>query len=279
MTSEADGAVMITGTHNPPDYNGFKMMLGKKPFFGAQIQELGRMAAEGDVVPETAGTDRAAWTSPSATPTACWPDWDGGDRALKVVWDPGNGSAGPIVKALAARLPGTHIVLNGDVDGTFPNHHPDPTVPKNLEQLIAEVTREKADLGIAFDGDGDRIGVVDDEGHILFGDQLLIVLARDVLKSQAGRHHHRRREGEPGAVRRDRQGRRQAADVEDRPFADQGQDGRDRLAARRRDVGPHLLRRQLVRLRRRALFGGAAARHRRAHDADRWPTCAPRCRR
>jgi phosphomannomutase len=113
-------------------------------------------------------------------------DWDGGDRALRVVWDPGNGSSAEIVKKLVARLPGTHFVINGTIDGTFPAHHPDPTVAKNLEQIIAEVAREKADLGIAFDGDGDRIGVVDDEGHILFGDQLMIVLARDVLKQKPG---------------------------------------------------------------------------------------------
>ncbi|HWT08611.1 MAG TPA: phosphomannomutase/phosphoglucomutase [Roseomonas sp.] len=182
---EADGAAMVTGSHNPPDYNGFKMMIGKKPFYGAAIQEIGRMAAEGDVVPESMGSDRAVDIAGRYADRVL-ADWDGGDRKLKVVWDPGNGSAGPIVKALAARLPGTHFVINGDVDGTFPNHHPDPTVAKNLEQIIAEVAREKADLGIAFDGDGDRIGVVDNEGHILFGDQLLIVLARDVLKSKPG---------------------------------------------------------------------------------------------
>ncbi len=182
---EADGAVMVTGSHNPPDYNGFKMMIGKKPFYGAQIQEIGRMAAEGDVVPSQAGSDRSVDIAGRYADRVL-ADWDGGDRALKVVWDPGNGSAGPIVKTLASRLPGTHFVINGDVDGNFPNHHPDPTVAKNLEQLIAEVAREKADLGIAFDGDGDRIGVVDNEGHILFGDQLLIVLARDVLKSNPG---------------------------------------------------------------------------------------------
>ena len=182
---EADGAVMVTGSHNPPDYNGFKMMIGKKPFYGAQIQQIGRMAAEGDVVPEAAGSDRSVDISTRYADRVLQ-DWDGGDRKLKVVWDPGNGSAGPIVKALAARLPGTHFVINGDVDGRFPNHHPDPTVAKNLEQIIAEVAREKADLGIAFDGDGDRIGVVDNEGHILFGDQLLIVLARDVLKAKPG---------------------------------------------------------------------------------------------
>ena len=182
---EADGAVMVTGSHNPPDYNGFKMMIGKKPFYGAQIQEIGRMAADGDVVPETVGTDRAVDIAGRYADRVL-SDWDGGDRKLKVVWDPGNGSAGPIVKALAARLPGTHYVINGDVDGNFPNHHPDPTVAKNLEQIITEVAREKADLGIAFDGDGDRIGVVDGDGNILFGDQLLIVLARDVLKSHPG---------------------------------------------------------------------------------------------
>ena len=182
---EADGAAMVTGSHNPPDYNGFKMMIGKKPFYGAQIQQIGRMAAEGDVVPEAAGSDRAVDIATRYADRVLQ-DWDGGDRALKVVWDPGNGSAGPIVKALAARLPGHHMVINADVDGRFPNHHPDPTVPKNLEQLIAAVAREGADLGIAFDGDGDRIGIVDNEGHVLFGDQLMIVLARDVLKAKPG---------------------------------------------------------------------------------------------
>ncbi|MCB4821506.1 phosphoglucomutase/phosphomannomutase PgmG [Roseicella aerolata] len=181
-----DGAVMVTGSHNPPDYNGFKMMLGKKPFFGAQIQEIGRMAREGDVVPvSTEGSDRQVDVA-EAYAARVLQDYDGGERKLKVVWDPGNGSGANITKVLAARLPGEHYVINGEVDGTFPNHHPDPTVAKNLEQLIAEVAREGADLGIAFDGDADRIGVVDNEGHILFGDQLLVVLARDVLKAKPG---------------------------------------------------------------------------------------------
>ncbi|MDI3306336.1 MAG: phosphomannomutase/phosphoglucomutase [Acetobacteraceae bacterium] len=181
-----DGAVMVTGSHNPPDYNGFKMMLGKKPFFGAQIQEIGRMAAEGDVVPPSAeGSDRSVDIAEDYAARVLR-DYDGGERKLKVVWDPGNGAASDITKLLTSRLPGEHFVINGMVDGTFPNHHPDPTVPKNLEQLIEEVAREGADLGIAFDGDGDRIGVVDNEGHILFGDQLMIVLARDVLKKRPG---------------------------------------------------------------------------------------------
>ncbi|TDH58173.1 phosphomannomutase/phosphoglucomutase [Dankookia rubra] len=182
----ADGAVMVTGSHNPPDYNGFKMMLGKKPFFGAQIQEIGRMAAEGDVVPvSTEGSDHKVEVAEPYV-ARVMQDYDGGDRKLKVVWDPGNGSGADITKLLTAKLPGEHYVINGDVDGSFPNHHPDPTVAKNLEQLIAEVEKEGADLGIAFDGDADRIGVVDGEGNILFGDQLLVVLARDVLKSKPG---------------------------------------------------------------------------------------------
>ena len=183
---ETDGAVMVTGSHNPPDYNGFKMMLGKKAFFGQQIQEIGRMAAAGDVVPaSTEGSDRRVDITDDYAHRVLR-DYDGGERHLRVVWDPGNGSAANITKVLAERLPGEHFVINGTVDGNFPNHHPDPTVAKNLEQLIEEVRKENADLGIAFDGDGDRIGVVDNEGHILFGDQLMVVLARDVLRERPG---------------------------------------------------------------------------------------------
>ncbi len=184
-TRETDGAVMVTGSHNPPDYNGFKMMLGRKPFFGEQIQRIGRMAAAGDVVAEEAGSEReiSLVTDYIARLIA---DWDGGDRALGVVWDNGNGAAGEVLQRLILSLPGRHHVLNGTIDGRFPAHHPDPTVPKNLEQLIAEVHTRKANLGIAFDGDADRIGVVDDEGEILFGDQLLVILSRDVLREHAG---------------------------------------------------------------------------------------------
>ncbi len=180
-----DGAIMVTGSHNPPDYNGFKSMLGKKPFFGKDIQELGRMAAAGDVVPEAQGSERSVDIA-EAYVARMLQDYDGGERPLNVVWDPGNGSGAEITKMLAARLPGTHTVINGTIDGTFPAHHPDPTVAKNLVQIIAEVKARGADLGIAFDGDADRIGVVDNAGNILFGDQLLVVLARDVLKRRPG---------------------------------------------------------------------------------------------
>ncbi|MCS6931980.1 MAG: phosphomannomutase/phosphoglucomutase [Acetobacteraceae bacterium] len=184
-TLPADGGVMVTGSHNPPDYNGFKMVLANKPFFGKDIQEIGRMAADGDVVPESAGRERRLDVSGPYIDRLA-EDWDGGDRHLTVVWDPGNGAGAGIVTRLVAKLPGEHIVLNAVVDGTFPAHHPDPTVPRNLEQLIAEVRHLKADLGVAFDGDADRIGVVDDEGEILFGDQILAILARDVLKDRPG---------------------------------------------------------------------------------------------
>jgi phosphomannomutase len=182
---ETDGAIMVTGSHNPADYNGFKMMWGRKPFFGQQILQIGRLAETGDVVPEAAGNERTVANADDYI-ARLLADWDGGDRMLKVVWDNGNGAAGDVLQQLVASLPGEHVVLNGAIDGRFPAHHPDPTVPANLAELIAEVRARKADIGIAFDGDADRIGLVDDTGEILFGDQLMVLLARDVLKERPG---------------------------------------------------------------------------------------------
>jgi phosphomannomutase len=179
------GAVMVTGSHNPPDYNGFKMMLGKKPFFGAQIQTIGARAAAGEVVPQESGSDEQTDVS-DAYIARLLQDVETGNRPLKIVWDNGNGAAGDVLQRLAVRLPGTHILINETIDGTFPAHHPDPTVAKNLVQLIDRVATEKADLGIAFDGDADRIGAVDDKGQMLAGDQLLAIYARDVLKTHPG---------------------------------------------------------------------------------------------
>jgi phosphomannomutase len=179
------GAVMVTGSHNPPDYNGFKMMLGGKPFFGEQIRLLGQLARDGDVVQENEAVERTLDISEEYV-ARLLADWDGGDRSLKVVWDNGNGAAGDVLAKLVAALPGEHVVLNGAIDGTFPAHHPDPTVPANLQQLIAAVKARGADIGIAFDGDADRIGVIDDTGEIMFGDQLMVLLARDVLRACPG---------------------------------------------------------------------------------------------
>ena len=177
------GGIMVTGSHNPPNYNGFKMMLGTSPFFGSDIQNMSKLAENGDY---TIGSGKV-------TEVNIFPDYI--DRLLfnanlkkhlSIVWDCGNGSAGPAVEALCARLPGEHRVLFSDVDGDFPNHHPDPTVEKNLETLIFTIQEEQADLGIAFDGDGDRIGVVDGDGKIVWGDQLLAILAEDVLSERNG---------------------------------------------------------------------------------------------
>lgn len=184
FTEPTDGAVMVTGSHNPANYNGFKMMLGKKPFFGKDILHLGERAAKGEVVAQAQGSVVQKDVS-EAYLARLLKDWDG-EKTLKVVWDNGNGAAGDVLAELVKKLPGKHIVLNGTIDGTFPAHHPDPTVPKNLEQLVAAVKREGADVGIAFDGDADRIGLVDNEGHILFGDQFLILMARDVLRDHPG---------------------------------------------------------------------------------------------
>ncbi len=184
-TLETDGAVMVTGSHNPPDYNGFKMMLGRRAFFGSDIQMLGQLAAAGDVVDEAAGSD-APVDVVDAYVARLVQDWDGGDRKLRVVWDNANGAAGEVLTRLLKVLPGEHTVLNEKIDGRFPAHHPDPTIAKNQEQLIAAVREHGADLGIGFDGDADRIGVVDDGGGMLAGDQLMVVLARDVLRTHPG---------------------------------------------------------------------------------------------
>ncbi len=184
FTTPTDGAVMVTGSHNPSNYNGFKMMLRKKPFFGQDILTLGVRAAAGEVVPETKGSVVQRDVS-EAYVARLMQDWDGA-KDLNIVWDNGNGAAGDVLAKLVQKLPGKHKVLNGKIDGTFPAHHPDPTVAKNLEQLIQAVKAEGADVGVAFDGDADRIGLVDNEGNILFGDQFLVLMARDVLKQHPG---------------------------------------------------------------------------------------------
>ena len=181
-----DGGVMITGSHNPPDYNGFKMMLGHGPFYGDDIAGLGTMAASGDwAEPDSGG----AGTSSRVDIADRYVDRlmkDFAPPPLTIVWDAGNGSAGPVVERLTARLPGKHILLFTDVDGDFPNHHPDPTEEVNLIDLKAAVAEHKADMGLAFDGDGDRLGAIDGAGRVVWGDQLLGLLAEPVLKALPG---------------------------------------------------------------------------------------------
>ena len=185
-----DGGMMVTGSHNPPDYNGIKMVHARRPFYGAQIQGLrdrvgaGRLATAAGGRAETAGI-QDAYIARLVEGLAGAAD-PGSSRKLRVAWDPGNGAAGAVLGALCRRLPGEHIVINERVDGTFPAHHPDPTVEENLAELKAAVAKEGCDLGIAFDGDGDRIGVVDARGRVVWGDQLLVLLSADVLADLPG---------------------------------------------------------------------------------------------
>jgi len=180
---DAAGGIMVSGSHNPPDYNGFKMMRGPKPFYGDDIQGLGTLAAAADYE-SGAGSDRAEPMLERYVGRVLQ-DYKSG-RELKVAWDAGNGSAGEAMVKVCAELPGEHILLNERIDGMFPVHHPDPTVVENLQQLRDVVLAEKCDLGIAFDGDGDRIGVVDGDGEILWGDQLMVVWAADILSAHPG---------------------------------------------------------------------------------------------
>ncbi len=180
---DADGGMMITGSHNPSDYNGIKMTFMGRPFFGSDIQALAQAAA----VAEPAGQTGRVEEQPVAeayVDRLCQ-DFRGAP-ALSIAWDPGNGAAAAVLPLLCERLSCRHVAINDVVDGRFPAHHPDPTVEENLEQLKALVAAEKSDLGIAFDGDGDRIGVVDSLGRVLWGDQLLLILAREVLAECPG---------------------------------------------------------------------------------------------
>ncbi len=182
-TLATDAGLMVTGSHNPPDYNGLKMIRHGRSFFGADIQTLGAVAAEGRFAQGRGRTEGRVVLDDYVARLA--QDYRGG-RALKVAWDPGNGATGEALQKLVPRLPGQHVVINAAIDGTVPAHHPDPTVEKNLAQLKDVVAKEKCDLGVAFDGDGDRIGVVDAKGRVLWGDQLLVILAREVLKDEPG---------------------------------------------------------------------------------------------
>jgi phosphomannomutase / phosphoglucomutase len=180
---EADGAVMITGSHNPSEFNGFKTVCGPTTLHGETIQEVRRIIeahdflrghgshADMDVIP--AYLDQVA------------PQFHY-SRRIKVVLDAGNGTAGPVVHRLFERLNCDVTELFFDMDGQFPNHHPDPTVPANLKHLQDAVRSQKAELGIAFDGDADRIGAVDENGEVIYGDMLLLIFGREILSRKPG---------------------------------------------------------------------------------------------
>jgi len=178
-----DAGIAVTGSHNPPHHNGFKMLTRAAPIYGDAIRDLGDRAAMGcprrpggtvtEIDVRTDYVKRLLEAAPKGNPGL-------------VVWDAGNGAVGEVLGMLVAQLPGRHRVLFGEIDGSFPNHHPDPTVEANLVDLRTAVASSAASLGIAFDGDGDRVGVIDGQGRVLWGDQLLALLARPVLKERPG---------------------------------------------------------------------------------------------
>ena len=179
----ADAGIMVTGSHNPPTHNGFKMALYAGPVYGDAIQAIGKVAASGDYAVGTGTIEDIDIQDVYVDRLA--QDYDG-PRDLKIVWDAGNGAAGEILRRLTAKLPGEHILLFDEIDGNFPNHHPDPTVPENLVDLQRSVAQHQADIGIGFDGDGDRIGAIDNTGRIVWGDQLLAIYAKEVLATHPG---------------------------------------------------------------------------------------------
>jgi phosphomannomutase / phosphoglucomutase len=180
---KADGGAMITGSHNPPEFNGFKVVAGASTIYGEAIQEVRRLI-------ETGGLTRGAGSVREADAVTPYVEEISSQfrfpRRIKVVVDAGNGAGGPAMHRILQRLNAEATELFFDMDGHFPNHHPDPTVPTNLEALIATVRRTGADLGIAFDGDADRIGAVDETGAVIYGDQLMILYGREILSRKPG---------------------------------------------------------------------------------------------
>ncbi|OQY32433.1 MAG: phosphomannomutase/phosphoglucomutase [Spirochaetaceae bacterium 4572_59] len=178
---KADAGIIVTASHNPSEYNGFKFQLKDRPFHGDDIQEMGELCAAGCFSSGSGRYNKADIKDAYVeyligfldVPESC---------DLSVVWDPGHGASAAVLSAFLKRLPGKHYAICNEVDGTFPCHHPDPSLEENLEHLKQAVLENEADLGIAFDGDGDRLGIIDGKGKMLLGDQLLVLFARDLLK-------------------------------------------------------------------------------------------------
>ncbi|MBC7362333.1 MAG: phosphomannomutase/phosphoglucomutase [Candidatus Aminicenantes bacterium] len=180
-----EAAVMITGSHNPPEFNGFKIMVGEETLHGEEIQDIFRIIKEGQFVSASTPGKKTDFN-----PIPEYIDYVAGqitlERPVKVVVDPGNGTAGPVAVPLFKKLGAEIVELYTEMDGHFPNHHPDPTLPEALKDLMVKVAETGAELGIAYDGDADRIGAVDETGKIIWGDQLMIIFARDLLARHPG---------------------------------------------------------------------------------------------
>ena len=248
--------VMLTGSHNPSNYNGFKIVIAGDTLANEQIQALhdrlktNNLSSGKGSVTQVDILDRYNTEIVQDIKLA---------RRLKVVVDCGNGAAGVIAPQLIEALNCEVIPLFCEVDGNFPNHHPDPGKPENLVDLIAKVRETNADIGLAFDGDGDRVGVVTNTGSIVYPDRLLMLFARDVLARNTDARDHLRRQMHPPPDTTDQGIRRSPADVEDRSFADQKENETNRRAVGRRNERAYLLQGTLVRFRRRHLQRRAAA--------------------
>ena len=180
---DKDGGMMVTGSHNPPEFNGFKVSVGKSTIFGEEIQKLGRLIEKGEFVNGKGSLSKFEIIQP-------YQDYIKKniklEKKMRVVIDAGNGTAGVAAGPLLRDLSCEVEELYCKIDGRFPNHFPDPTIPGNLKDLIDRVKKSRADVGIGYDGDADRIGVVDDQGNIIWGDQLMILFAREILKQKKG---------------------------------------------------------------------------------------------
>jgi len=180
---KTDGGIMITGSHNPGEFNGFKGMTKSTSLHGEEIQKLYEMIEAGDLVTGEGSVKEADVVTPYVEEIPQQFKWD---RKVKVVFDAGNGVAGPVIQRLSEKLNIEAVELFYEMDGRFPNHHPDPTVEKNLAHLKAAVHENKADLGIAFDGDSDRIGAIDEKGNVVWGDILMLIYGREILTRKPG---------------------------------------------------------------------------------------------
>ncbi|MEO8131077.1 MAG: phosphomannomutase/phosphoglucomutase [Bryobacteraceae bacterium] len=180
---QASGGVMITGSHNPAEYNGFKVMAGKSTIHGAEIQEILRIITDEDFASGEGSLQSCDIVTPYVDEIASRFQFQ---RRVKVVLDGGNGTAGPAMHRLLEKLNVDATEIFFDMDGRFPNHHPDPTVEENLTHLQQAVKQHGAELGIAFDGDADRIGAIDENGVVIWGDYLLLIYAREILTRKPG---------------------------------------------------------------------------------------------
>jgi len=176
----SNAAIVVTGSHNPPEYNGFKMVLNKHSFYADNIQKLQKIIQDPKIIKGKGAIKKINLLEDYVLRNLKNIKLN---KKIKIAWDIGNGAMGSVIDMFTSKLMNAeHVVINKEVDGTFPNHHPDPTVPKNMEQLIDTVKKNNCDIGLAFDGDGDRLGVIDNKGNIIWADQYMLLLVKEIAK-------------------------------------------------------------------------------------------------